>query len=194
MFKRTQWPKAMSVATFFKRHSSTTSSSNFAVVSNTIEYDDKSRFIPTLEKLDNKLVMYRPNNFGKTLIISMLRFYYDSFYENIFDEIFGESWIGQKNSNTKSYMWKTPLANSYIVLSIDLATIDKSELSIKASVEHILQMAIQDLCARYPNALAPNTISLIEKRKFELLLEKYNSKVCITEVICLTLYELLIFL
>ena len=58
-------------------------------------YVDKTRFIPLIEASNRYFFFIRPRRFGKTLLLSMLRQYYDVRKADSFDRLFGDLWIGQ---------------------------------------------------------------------------------------------------
>lgn len=83
-------------------------------------YVDKSHYIPLLENSSNPYLFFlRPRRFGKSLLISMLEHYYGIQYNDQFDELFGNYYIGQPDNTT-------PLKNSYYTLKFEFAGIDTS--------------------------------------------------------------------
>jgi hypothetical protein len=79
-------------------------------------YQDRTEFIEKLEQWDTKYpVFLRPRRFGKSLFIRMLHHYYGLEYKDIFQNLFGNLYIGQQ---------PTPQANSYMVLSLEFSRID----------------------------------------------------------------------
>lgn len=74
-------------------------------------YVDKTAYIPKLE--DYKApVFLRPRRFGKSLLISMLAAYYDRTMSNRFEELFGDTWVGEHP--TKEH-------NQYLVIRYDFS-------------------------------------------------------------------------
>ncbi|EDN69279.1 protein containing DUF1703 [Beggiatoa sp. PS] len=57
----------------------------------------------------------RPRRFGKSLLCSLLRYYYDLNYANRFTELFGHTWIGQNPTGNQ---------NKFIILSLDFSSIE----------------------------------------------------------------------
>lgn len=85
-------------------------------------YIDKTKFIGLLEQLsDNYLFFLRPRRFGKSLLISMLEHYYGIQYNDQFEELFGNYYIGQPGN-------ATALRNSYYVLKFEFSGIDTSNI------------------------------------------------------------------
>ena len=74
---------------------------------------DKTRYLAQLERVENP-VFLRPRRFGKSLLCSILRYYYDRNYAAQFDELFGQTWIGQHPTGQQ---------NQYIVLYLNFSTI-----------------------------------------------------------------------
>ncbi len=74
---------------------------------------DKTRYIAKLEGIKNPIFL-RPRRFGKSLLCSMLRYYYDLAHADRFDDLFGQTWIGRR---------PTPQHNQYLVLSLDFSTV-----------------------------------------------------------------------
>ena len=69
--------------------------SNFLdIVQRNQYYVDKTMYIPKLEAEPDSLFFIRPRRFGKSLLLSMLRAYYDINMKDRFQELFGNLWIG----------------------------------------------------------------------------------------------------
>ena len=56
-------------------------------------YVDKTDYIPKLEDY-NAPILLRPRHFGKSMLISTLACYYDRMKAHRFEELFGDTWIG----------------------------------------------------------------------------------------------------
>lgn len=69
--------------------------SNFVdIIERNQYYVDKTMYLPLLEKEADALFFIRPRRFGKSLLISMMRAYYDISMTERFQELFGNLWIG----------------------------------------------------------------------------------------------------
>ncbi|MDR0937863.1 MAG: AAA family ATPase, partial [Mediterranea sp.] len=89
--------------------------SNFEdVISQNRYYVDKTMYIPELEKQANYLIFIRPRRFGKSLLLSMLRSYYDIAQKEKFEELFGDLWIGERPTSRQG---------TYQVLHFDFSQI-----------------------------------------------------------------------
>jgi len=95
---------------------------------------DKTPYIARLESVRNP-VFLRPRRFGKSLLCSILRYYYDRNYTEQFDELFGHTWIGHH---------PTAQRNQHIILFLNFSsiatgpTVQDIEQSFKRQCNHIL--------------------------------------------------------
>ena len=71
-------------------------------------YVDKTRFIPEIEAANDFFFFFffRPRRFGKSLLMNMLRQYYDVRKASLFERLFGDLWIGRHPT------WQTADAHS----------------------------------------------------------------------------------
>lgn len=74
---------------------------------------DKTAYVAQLEGVRNP-VFLRPRRFGKSLLCSILRYYYDRNYADQFEPLFGHTWIGQHPTGQQ---------NQYIILGLNFSTI-----------------------------------------------------------------------
>lgn len=84
-----------------------------AIVRDRGYFVDKTHYIADLERVRNP-VFLRPRRFGKSLLCSILRYYYDRNYADQFDELFGHTWIGQQPTGQQ---------NQHLVLYLNFSTI-----------------------------------------------------------------------
>jgi hypothetical protein len=83
-------------------------------------YQDRTEFIRTLETAPSFLYYLRPRRFGKSLFVSMLHHYYAVEHQPQFEQLFGQLAIGKN---------RTPLANSYLVLSFEFSGIQTNTVA-----------------------------------------------------------------
>lgn len=104
-------------------------------------YVDKTEYIRLLENYKNP-VFLRPRRFGKSLLCTMLEYYYDINEKENFEQLFGHTAIGQK---------PTPLHNNCMILSLDFSVIDPSGgiEDIKKRFNQSCNMRIQSVRRRY---------------------------------------------
>ena len=100
---------------------------------------DHTRFLRELERYETP-VFLRPKRFGKSLWVSLLEHYYDVRFKGEFEKLFGQTDVGRE---------PTPLANSFLVLSLDFSTI---ELGTVAEIERRfaskIELAVRSFCIR----------------------------------------------
>ncbi len=84
-----------------------------AIVEKQGYFVDKTPYLAKLEWVANP-VFLRPRRFGKSMLCSILRYYYDRNYAEHFSELFGHTWIGQNPTGQQ---------NQYIVLYLNFSTI-----------------------------------------------------------------------
>ncbi|MCP4399194.1 MAG: AAA family ATPase [bacterium] len=81
-------------------------------------YIDKTRYIELIESYDEPYIFFlRPRRFGKTLLISLLDYYYDNNSCDEFETLFQELYIGKN---------PTRLQNSYYILRFNFSGINTS--------------------------------------------------------------------
>jgi hypothetical protein len=103
-------------------------------------YVDKTRFIAELETLGSKFHFFlRPRRFGKSLFLSTLEHYYDPNRAGQFNELFGDTWIGQN---------PTPLKNKLPVLKLNFSGIP-TDGDIDASQTSFLRKLKGDIHSFY---------------------------------------------
>ena len=76
-------------------------------------YVDKTRYIAELENYRNPIFL-RPRRFGKSLLCSTLKYYYDLNEAHRFEELFGDTWIGKN---------PTPKQGKYMVMQLDFSMV-----------------------------------------------------------------------
>ncbi|MEZ4863439.1 MAG: AAA family ATPase [Caldilineaceae bacterium] len=120
--------------------------SNYAaIVRKNGYFVDKTAYLAQLELIENP-VFLRPRRFGKSLFCSLLRYYYDLNYADRFDELFGETWIGQH---------PTASHNEYIVLFFNFSVVElgKSTEQIERNFKNYSNNILATLCNAYPELL-----------------------------------------
>ncbi|MCP4217644.1 MAG: AAA family ATPase, partial [bacterium] len=93
-------------------------------------YIDKTSYLPIIENTGDYLFFIRPRRFGKSLFLSMMKYYYDVFYKNQFEKLFKGTWI--LNNATRK-------RGRYLVLSLNFSevtpAVDKLEDSFLTLVK-----------------------------------------------------------
>lgn len=103
-------------------------------------YVDKTMYIPKLEFASSYLFFVRPRRFGKSLLLSMLRAYYDLNRADKFEQYFGDLWIGQH---------PTPLRNTYAVLHLDFSQVTGSIDELSQRFDQYCCIRLDDFADRY---------------------------------------------
>ena len=103
-------------------------------------YVDKTMFIPSLEQTSSYLFLVRPRRFGKSLLLSMLRAYYDVSMKERFDELFGHLWIGAH---------PTPLQGRYAVLHLDFSQVTGTIDELRESFDSYCGIQVDIFAERY---------------------------------------------
>ena len=121
--------------------------SNFeSVIRDNLYYVDKTMYIPMLEEQPRNLMFIRPRRFGKSLLLSMLKTYYDKAKKDQFEEIFGSLWIGKH---------PTPLMGRYQVMHLDFSqiggTIDELEKRFDEYLCYRLDAFVNKYADDYPD-------------------------------------------
>ncbi|GAK49451.1 protein containing DUF1703 [Candidatus Moduliflexus flocculans] len=117
---------------------------------------DKTVYIERLEMVDNA-VFLRPRRFGKSLWCRILECYYNIAQRDQFDELFGQTYIGQH---------PTPLRNAFFVLHLDFSVVDPTGSldEIEASFNHHCNLKMQTMVGRcaawFPE---PPTLSVTDR-------------------------------
>ncbi|MCP4105850.1 MAG: AAA family ATPase [Desulfobacteraceae bacterium] len=108
-------------------------------------YCDRTHLIPVLERGEYQLFL-RPRRFGKSLLLSMLRNYYDIAGKDEFQTLFGNLNIGKN---------PTLLCNNYFILEWDFSCVDPSGTSedIKRALHNHVNSRIDDFISCYENLL-----------------------------------------
>ena len=112
------------------------------VMSENFYYVDKTMYIPMLEEQPHNLMFIRPRRFGKSLLLSMLKTYYDKAKKDQFEEIFGSLWIGKH---------PTPLMGRYQVMHLDFSQIGGSIDELEKKFDEYLCFTLDDFVNKYAN-------------------------------------------
>ena len=116
------------------------------VMQDGLYYVDKTMYIPLLEDQPRNLMFIRPRRFGKSLLLSMLKTYYDKAKKDTFEELFGSLWIGQH---------PTPLMGRYEVMHLDFSqiggTIDELPRRFDDFLARKLNAFVRKYASDYPD-------------------------------------------
>ena len=103
-------------------------------------YVDNTWGIPLLEALPYQMFL-RPRRFGKSLLMSILRYYYDINSAERFDELFGGTWVHEH---------PTPSRGQYMILHFDFSKVSgETTEDIQKSFEEKCKIAIEGFREAY---------------------------------------------
>ena len=119
-------------------------------------YVDKTRFIAEIEASNKYFFFIRPRRFGKSLLMNMLRQYYDLRKADLFDRLFGDLWIGQH---------PTPMHNKYLVLHLNFSLIGGGIEGYEEDMNSHCSIQVNDFCHRYADLLPPETLEGLKEAK-----------------------------
>lgn len=103
-------------------------------------YVDKTRYIELLERMPRFLFLIRPRRFGKTLFLNMLYCYYDVWYADRFDDLFGSLYIGQHPTEEHS---------SYLILKFNFSAVSGMGDELKKSFNDYTSIQIEGFADKY---------------------------------------------
>ena len=119
-------------------------------------YVDKTRFIAEIEASNEYFFFIRPRRFGKSLLMNMLRQYYDLRKADRFDRLFGDLWIGNH---------PTPTHNKYLVLYLNFSMVSGGIEGYEESLNVYCRQEMGDFCHRYSDLLPEETLEEFDKLK-----------------------------
>ena len=128
--------------------------SDFArIVRENYYYVDKTMFIPRLEMASSYLFLVRPRRFGKSLLLSMLKSYYDVNEKDRFDEYFGQLWIGSH---------PTQYCNRYAVLHLDFSQVTGTIDSLEENFYGYCNYALNTFADKYQQLFGADFTTVIK--------------------------------
>ena len=118
-------------------------------------YVDNTWGIPLLEALPYQMFL-RPRRFGKSLLLSILRHYYDVLCADRFDELFGGTWIHEH---------PTPFRGQYMVLYLDFSKVEGQTLAdFQVCFDKRAKTALDGFVERYNRHLPSDIAELVHKQ------------------------------
>ena len=115
-------------------------------------YVDKTRFIPEIEAANDFFFFIRPRRFGKSLLMNMLRQYYDVRKASLFERLFGDLWIGQHP--TKAH-------NTYLVLDLNFAAFSGGLEGYKERMDGFCRLQFEGFVEDYADLLPSNALDVL---------------------------------
>lgn len=146
---------------------------------------DKTDYLAKLETVKNP-VFLRPRRFGKSLLCSILRHYYDLNETERFEELFGHTWVGQNPTGKQNQFMILSLNFSVIELSSDIHKIERNFNHycnrMLASLRNIYQPLLGDISEPDLDAPVAETLSSLLQYVYEkglppiyLIIDEYDN-------------------
>ncbi|MEM7538827.1 MAG: AAA family ATPase, partial [Chloroflexota bacterium] len=131
-------------------------------------YVDKTSYIPMIERAPSYLFCLRPRRAGKSLFLSMLQHYYDINMAERFDELFGDTYIGQH---------PTPKQNSYLTMLFNFSVVSAEKDKVRDSFEDVINNTLNKFIDRYERIFTSNELVYIrEARTFTSKMQRLFDK------------------
>jgi hypothetical protein len=101
---------------------------------------DKTPYIQKLEKKGDFIILLRPRRFGKSLFLSMLRYYYDIKERDHFTSLFQDTWIADH---------PTPERGTYQVLALDFSMLNATAHELREKFNDYCCAKVDDFMYNY---------------------------------------------
>ncbi|MCP4112172.1 MAG: AAA family ATPase [Desulfobacteraceae bacterium] len=120
------------------------------IISEGYYYADRTDMLPFIEKTGKHLLFLRPRRFGKSLLISMLKNYYDIAKSDEFERLFGHLTIGRN---------PTARHNQYFVMKWDFSAVSPigNAREIHESLFRYINGCIKSFAVSYKDLLPVET-------------------------------------
>lgn len=118
-------------------------------------YVDKTQYIEKIERANKYFFYIRPRRFGKSLTLSMLQHYYDINDAEIFEEIYGNLYIGKH---------PTPERNKYLVIKLNFSMIDAGLQNYRKGLDGHCSIMFNSFCNVYSHLLPEGTQEKMNQR------------------------------
>ncbi len=119
-------------------------------------YVDKTRFIPEIEASNRYFFFIRPRRFGKSLMMNMLRQYYDIRKAPLFERLFGDLWIGQH---------PTEEHNTYLVLYLNFSSFSGDLEGYKERMDGYCRIQFEGFLRDYADLLPTSSLDILRAEK-----------------------------
>ena len=103
-------------------------------------YVDKSTYIQRMEDAASFLFLIRPRRFGKSLYLSMLRYYYDINEKENFEELFKGLWVADHPTQ-----WQ----GKFQVLHLDFSQVGGNADALPSNFNAYFGVRLDDFAERY---------------------------------------------
>jgi len=137
---------------------------------------DKTHFIESLEALSERYLMFlRPRRFGKSLFVAILEAYYSLDFEEDFESIFADTYIGEHPTKERS---------SYHTMRFDFSGVSVDD--VENSFTHDIKLVLDGFIKRYslnitieeePKDTFKNILNYFQEhreKKLYILIDEYD--------------------
>jgi len=118
-------------------------------------YVDKTSYIPLIEQANRFFFFIRPRRFGKSLTLSMLQHYYDMRTRDIFDDLYGDLYIGKHPTQDR---------NSYLVLYLNFSGIESGLHNYRQGLDAHCQICFDYFCDVYADLLPQGIKEILDTK------------------------------
>ena len=132
-------------------------------------YVDKTKYIEKIERANKYFFYIRPRRFGKSLTLSMLQHYYDVNDTSIFEEIYGNLYVGKH---------PTPEHNKYLIIKLNFSVIDSGLQNYRKGLDDHCYIRFSSFCDSYQQFLPANTKEEMRKLDGAVKQLEYLCDVC----------------
>ncbi len=119
-------------------------------------YVDKTRFIPEIEAANEYFFFIRPRRFGKSLLMNMLRQYYDIRKAPLFERLFGDLWVGRHPTSEH---------NTYLVLYLNFSAFSGDLEGYKERMDGYCRIQFEGFLRDYADLLPTNSLDILRTEK-----------------------------
>ena len=114
-------------------------------------YVDKTRFLRPLED-ERFTILIRPRRFGKSCWVSLLENYYDRYWADEFEQVFGGTDIGRKPTEKR---------HSYMVLRFDFSAVNDAPETLEQEFEYYCNMELRGTLKRNADLFSDEDVQRI---------------------------------
>ena len=132
-------------------------------------YVDKTAYLTTLEQAGRFVFFVRPRRFGKSLFISMMRYYYDINEKDNFEKYFGDLAIAKNPTSNR---------NKYLMFLLDFSKVEgMGGRTVEERFANYMDAALIDFTNRYRAILPPEMFQNVPREsKYRVVIDAAKDK------------------
>ena len=132
-------------------------------------YVDKTAYLTTLEQAGRFVFFVRPRRFGKSLFISMMRYYYDINEKDNFEKYFGDLAIAKNPTSNR---------NKYLMFLLDFSKVEgMGGRTVEERFANYMDAALIDFINRYRAILSPEMFQNVPREsKYRVVIDAAKDK------------------